>query len=227
MGGGRNSADGGGEARRALSVTCANFPIDTAAAEVQCSDCRDRRDRDSDGDRGGRDESVGGSEGREGAEGGTNGKGMAEGTDGKEGKEVDDPESLQWMVQGSLPLLIPHEPVLNSAELSVRIQAMQDTVVHPSSLLQGARSTMIAFAGENGENSFAGEDCTACGENSSGGGTRGGARMRRRGLWLPSGLREHERSVLHSEARDIGLYHISLGEGAERYVHTQTFFDDQ
>ena len=217
LGAGGSSAGGGGETRRALSVN-------TAAAEVQCSDCHDRRDQDSDGGRGGRDESAGGREGAEG--GGKNGEGTAEGkerNDGKEGKEVDDPESLQWMVQGSLPLLIPHEPVLNSAELSVRIQAMQDTVVHPSSLLQGARSTMIAFAGENsengenGENSFSGEDCTTCGANCSGGGTRGGTRRRRRGLWLPSGLREHERSVLHSEARDIGLYHISLGEGAERY----------
>ena len=134
------------------------------------------------------------------------------------------------VVQGSLALLIPHEPVISGSELVARVNAMAGIVVaEETQQLHRARESMQRFASTchpsarstpNQHGPGEPEPEHECQQSVEGGGcTIERVSYSQHGeaiLWLPAELTELERSVLHGEAEQLGLGHVSIGEAAGR-----------
>ena len=128
-------------------------------------------------------------------------------------------EGRLTVVQGSLATLIPHEPVISGVELVARVNAMAGRVVAvETQQLQDARVLMQAFASTGHPST----DPTPVAEpepeveSSTSGATISNSSIRNAVLWLPAELTELERSVLHGEAEQLGLGHVSIGEAQGR-----------
>ena len=128
------------------------------------------------------------------------------------------------VVEGSLATLIPHEPVISGAELVARVNAMAGIVVAvETQQLRDARMLMEGFASmghpnlveaqAQGDQMDLGEpepqvdeeEDAVVGIDQSADRSKAEQLARQRDgsdaiLWLPSGLTELERSVLHGEA---------------------------